>query len=365
MRDRWREAHHLLCVRLDGMGDMLMTTPAIRALKSSGRCRIAVLTSKAGAQAAHCIPEIDEVIVHEAPWLKSSPPGEGAVAELRIIAELRRRRFDAAVIFTVFSQNPLPAAYLCHLAEIPRRAAYCRENPYRLLSDWIPEVDEAPHSVRHEVRRQLELVGGLGFETGDQSLSLVVPERARRSINSIIRRLGLGDASLWALIHPGASASSRRYPPEYFAVAANLLGELDGRAIVFTGGGDEVDLVESIRARMRHPSISLAGQLSVEELFGVIERAPLLVTNNTGPAHAAAALGTPVVVTYAQTNLQHTPWTAMSRVLSHDVPCRFCLKSVCPEGHHNCLRLVPPESVAHAALELLTTHQQESYRFAM
>src|SRR5205085_708073 len=98
---------------------------------------------------------------------------------------------------------------------------------------------------------------------------------------------------------------------------------------------------------------SLAGRLGLPQLAATIELAPLLISNNTGPVHIAAALGTPVVDLYALTNPQHTPWQVPSRVLSHDVPCRNCYKSVCPLGHHDCLRGVPPEAVVTAARELL------------
>jgi ADP-heptose:LPS heptosyltransferase len=103
--------------------------------------------------------------------------------------------------------------------------------------------------------------------------------------------------------------------------------------------------------------MNLAGQLGTEELAAVIDAATLLVSNNTGPVHIAAATGTPVVVLYALTNPQHTPWKVPSRVLFHDVPCRNCYRSVCPEGHHNCLRLVTPEEVVSAATDLLKETQ--------
>jgi ADP-heptose:LPS heptosyltransferase len=93
--------------------------------------------------------------------------------------------------------------------------------------------------------------------------------------------------------------------------------------------------------------------LSLAELGALIGEADLLISNNTGPAHIAAALGTPVVDLYALTNPQHTPWEVKSRVLFHDVPCRNCYKSVCPAGHHDCLRRVEPERVVQAARELL------------
>jgi ADP-heptose:LPS heptosyltransferase len=84
-----------------------------------------------------------------------------------------------------------------------------------------------------------------------------------------------------------------------------------------------------------------------------VEAAPLLLCNNSGPVHVAAAVGTPVVDLYALTNPQHTPWAVPHRVLFHDVPCKYCYKSFCPEGHHDCLRLVPPATVVEAALSLL------------
>src|SRR5438045_7645437 len=99
-------------------------------------------------------------------------------------------------------------------------------------------------------------------------------------------------------------------------------------------------------------SHSLAGRLNLEELAALLAEAPLLISNNTGPAHVAAAVGTPVVDLYALTNPQHTPWQVPHRVLFHDVPCRNCYRSACPMGHHGCLRGVPVERGVSAALEL-------------
>jgi ADP-heptose:LPS heptosyltransferase len=106
-------------------------------------------------------------------------------------------------------------------------------------------------------------------------------------------------------------------------------------------------------------SHSLAGQLDLGALCALIALAPVLITNNTGPAHIAAAVGTPVVDLYALTNPQHTPWGVESRVLNRDVPCKYCYKSACPAGHHDCLR-VPPEEVVSATLELLAYHPSGS-----
>lgn len=347
----WSEAKNVLAVRLDNIGDVLMTTPAIRALKESvpGR-RVTLLTSTAGAQVAPFIREIDQVITFAAPWMKAT--GDGPTMDGAMIVQLAARSFDAAVIFTVYSQNPLPAAYLAYLAGIPLRLAHCRENPYRLLTHWVPEPEPAK-GVRHEVRRQLDLVAATGARTADDRLSFRVPRSAREQAWRTLIPLGINGDRPLVVAHPGASASSRRYPPEMFARALELIARDTGCHLVLTGDEHEVALVESIRDSMTAPSHSFAGRLDLGGLGALIAAADVLVSNNTGPVHIAAALGTPVVDLYALTNPQHTPWKVPCRVLFHDVPCRYCYKSVCPSGHHECLRNVAPETVAEAARQLL------------
>jgi ADP-heptose:LPS heptosyltransferase len=143
-------------------------------------------------------------------------------------------------------------------------------------------------------------------------------------------------------MHPGASAPSRRYPADrYAAVAQELIKQ--GYQVALTGTADEVELTEQIRAAAGPSAASLAGKLKLPETAALLSLAPLLIANNTGVVHIAAAAGTPVVDLYALTNPQHTPWAVPSRILFHDVPCKNCFKSICPERHHNCLRLVDPQ----------------------
>ena len=344
----WGEATNVLCVRLDTLGDVLMTTPAIRALKEGGR-RVTLLTSPQGAAVARLVPEIDNVLVYAAPWLKATSPRHDATPDFEMIEELRSQNFDACAVFTVFSQNPLPSALLAYLAGIPLRLAHCRENPYQLLTHWVRET-EPEGGIRHEVRRQLDLMARVGCVTGDERMSLRPPEENRARAEQELRNLGLGH---WLALHPGASASSRRYPPELFAQVVRSLFRDHGIEVVFTGLPGEQELVDSIRTQANVPSHSLAGKLNLGELAALLGAAPLLISNNTGPAHVAAAVGTPVVDLYALTNPQHTPWGVPHRVLSHAVPCANCYKSVCPVPGHPCLRGVPPEQVVRETLSLL------------
>lgn len=348
----WQQARKLLCVRLDNMGDVIMTTPALHALKHGRPDRsLTLLASGVGTALAPYLADVDDVLTYDAPWAKH--PAYDAAADLAIVSTLRDARFDAAVIFTVYSQNPLPAALMCRLAGIPRVLAYCRENPYELISDWQRET-EPQQQIRHEVQRQLDLVGCVGARTDDTRLRFATRGEDRLSLQRKLAGTLAGETDSWLVAHCGASAESRRYPGEYFARALQMVGA-DAGPIVLTGGAGERALVQEIMRTCgtTAPLIDMAGELSLGEFACLLEDASLLLSNNTGPVHLAAALGTPVVDLYALTNPQHTPWQVPNRVLFKDVPCRNCYRSVCPEGHHECLRGVSPRQVRDAVLELL------------
>jgi lipopolysaccharide heptosyltransferase II len=351
----WEQARRILCVRLDALGDVLMCTPAMRALREAvpGRS-LTLLTSPSGAAAAPYIPEVDDAIVHPAPWMKADQPA-GPEGLLGLAASLAARRFDAAVVFTTYTQSALPAALLCWLARIPLRLAHCRENPYHLLTDWVEEP-EPRTLVRHEVQRQLDLVrrtGALRLSGTKLSLSFALRAADLASVRARLLGLGIDADRPWLLLHPGASAASRRYPASHWARALGLLVRRTGLPVVLTGSAAEAGLLEEIRADSGVAAHALAGQLSLGELGAALRLAAVALTNNSGPAHVAAAVGTPVVDLYALTNPQHTPWNVRSRVLFQDVSCRFCFKSACPAGHHACLAGVAPERVVDAVLELL------------
>lgn len=348
----WKTARNLLGVRLDNAGDILLTVPAIRALKKAGSPgrKITLLCSSKGAAVCGLIPEIDDLLVYDAPWMKATAPRRDVSLDRAAAQATAARRFDGAVIFSVYSQNPLPAAFFCYLCGIPRRAGFCRENPYQLLTRWIPDP-EPERFIRHEVQRQLALVSALGAQWEDDRIKISIPSGAFERIRGLLAGIGLNAAAGWIALHAGASAPSRRYPAGHFARVCDLLS---GRApVVFTGSAEEKKLIDSIRGRTRARTYTLAGKTDLAELAAFISLSALLISNNTCTVHLASATGTSVVDLYALTNPQHTPWKVANRVLYADVECKYCYKSVCPRGHHDCLSLVSPQRVAEAALELL------------
>src|SRR6185437_5639216 len=243
----------------------------------------------------------------------------------------------------------------CYLAGIPRRLAHCRENPYALLTDWLREP-EPQQRTRHEVQRQLDLVRQVGAHSPDTRMRFCVQQADRASLHAQLSARGITRATEWIVLHPGASAASRRYPPERFGEVATRLARQTGASLLVTGSCSERPLVEPV-IRAAAPGVrgrlhDLSGALTLGELAALIERASVLVSNNSGPVHLASALGVPVVDLYALTNPQHTPWQTPHRVLFHDVECRWCYRSVCPQQHHACLLGVAPGEVVQAALEL-------------
>jgi lipopolysaccharide heptosyltransferase II len=369
MTPAWTRARRFLAVRTDNLGDVLMTSPALRALKEhAADAQVTLLASPSGAAVAGYCDVVDDTIVYAAPWTRhpgtglAMDPGQAAQAlaeDHALIRRLAAQRFDAAVIFTVCTQSALPAALVCRLAGIPLRLAHCRENPYDLLTDWVPDRETLEAGMRHEVERQLALVAAVGLRPSEDQLVFRPAGSDRDGARAQLAAAG-GRADLPCLVvHPGASASSRRYPAERFGEAADAIAAATGWQVVFTGSADEEALVARAMAAMRRPAVSLAGRLSLGALGALIADAGLLIANNTGPVHVAAAVGTPVVVLYALTNPQHTPWRVPSRVLTHDVPCRYCLRSTCPQGHHDCLLAIPAARIVDAALELV----EETYRF--
>lgn len=358
----WGEAKNILCVRLDAMGDVLMTTPAMKLLKEAlaGRT-ITLLTSPSGAKIAESIPLFDDVIVYEAPWLKASGLKNDPAPDFEMIKTLKDKHFDGAVIFTVYSQNPLPSALMLYLTKIPLRAAYCRENPYSLLTHWIKE-EEPEIRVRHEVKRHLDLVEKLGCQNVNLPLVLKVKDEAQETLRQKLEKRNVQFSNKWIIIHAGSTAESRRYSEMGFAEISDRLIE-EGFQVLFTGSPEERELICDIEKLMKKKAVNLVGELSLNELIALISKSPLLISNNSGPVHMAAALGTPVVVLYALTNPQHTPWLVPHHVLYYDVDCKFCYKSVCPMGTNACLNMVRSDEIVQKAMELLHSEEAPSYDF--
>ena len=314
----WRECKKILCIRPDNMGDLLMSSPAITALKETFGCSISLLTSSMAKGIAPYISAVDETLVWDAPWVKgTSDLNAGSFCET--VEMIKAKQFDAAVIFTVFSQNPLPTALMATLAGIPFRLAYCRENPYRLLSHW--ERDEEPYNLlRHQVRRDLDLVRSVGARAVDERIHLRLPGDYQQQLKTKLQTTGLDPRIPWLIMHPGVSEQKRIYPEALWIDAGKKIINKLGYQIILTGVEAERELTEHIQKGIGKNAFSIAGLLSIEEFITLVRLSSLMISVNTGPVHLAAAVQTKVIVLYALTNPQHSPWKAIGKLLPFSVP---------------------------------------------
>jgi len=340
---------HVLVVRLDNDGDVLLAGPAVRAV-AAGADRVTVLCGPRGRHAAALLPGIDEILVWGAPWIDPEPdPVDPADVE-RLVATLKEARIDRAIIFGSFHQSPLPTALLLRLAGVPHVAATSVDYPGSLL-----DVRHRISEDVHEVERSLDLVQTLGYRLPPSD------DRALRILRPAAGRPTPAFAGDYVVVHPGASVPARAWEPERCAELVALLAD-DGRRVVVTGGPAERELTALVAGPPRTDVLDLGGETTLAELAEVLAAADAVVVGNTGPAHLAAAVGTPVVSLFAPTvpPARWRPWRVPYELHYVDVPCAGCRARECPVPGHPCLGGVAPADVARAVERLAGPVRLES-----
>ena len=341
----WRDAKNILAVRLDNIGDVIMLGPALRAIKESApAARVTLLASRAGGAAAALLPWVDDALVWRPIWqdVGNRLPFD-PLRELKQIGQLAARRFDAALIFTSFSQTPHVPGYVCYLAGIPLRAGESKEFGGGTLTN---ELRGAPEEM-HQAERNLRLVEQLGFTAHDRQLAVVIPAEARAAAMTLLTNAGIRDDEPYILLHPGASAAARRYSAERFSVVARVLA-MHGWRVVVTGTDRERLLIERVSCGAEG-AVALVGDTTLPEYAALVERAALVICNDTLPMHLADATRTPEVVLFSGTEYeeQWRPRATRARLLRRPTPCQPCYLFDCPIGLR-CLDIAPREVVEAA-----------------
>jgi ADP-heptose:LPS heptosyltransferase len=338
------------------MGDLIMSAPALRALKETFGCTITLLTSSMAAGIAPFLPAIDEVIEFNVPWVRANSIN-GPDDFYNVIEQIKKRNFDAAVIFTVFSQNPLPSAMIAYLAGIPKRLAYCRENPYDLLTDWV--ADKEPYSfIQHQVQRDLKLVESVGAFIQNKKLQLELPKDVWPQVKRKLSPPGVNLQKPWLVMHAGVSERKREYPKELWIQTGKKIIKDLGYQVILTGNGSERNTLDHLQKGIGDFSFNAAGLFTLGEFITLIKKAPLLVSVNTGATHIAAAVETPVIVLYALSNPQHSPWMARGKVLLYEIPSELrsrneVLRYTYENYHLQNIPMVQPETIVQAMREVL------------
>jgi ADP-heptose:LPS heptosyltransferase len=298
-----------------------------------------MLCGPRGRAAAELLPGVDELIEWPLPWIDPEPTPVDRDQVERLTARLAATGADEAILFTSFHQSPLPLALVLRMAGVGRIAAISDDYPGSLLD------------VRHRVP--------LGIPEPERALSLAAAAGfPLPSDDDAVLRLRAGcldlppaDAAVaepgYIVVHPGSSVESRACPPSRCGEIVEALAEA-GHRVVVTGGPGERDLSARVAGRA---GVDLGGLTSLTGLASIIARAGAVVVGNTGPAHLAAAVGTPVIslfaptVPFGQWGPYRVPWV---RLGDPAAPCRHTRAASCPVPGHPCLSDVAPQSVVEA-----------------
>lgn len=334
----------VLVARLDSDGDVLLAGPAVRAVAASAD-RVVLLCGARGRSAAELLPGADEVLTWHCPWIDAEPlPVDRRLVE-GLVDEVATRRVDEALVLTSYHQSPLPLALLLRLAGVRRIAAVSEDYPGSLLD----LRHRLPESGLHEVERMLSLADAAGcpLPAGDDgSLAVRGP---------LPDTWPLTGADPYVVVHPGASVPARAPSPARAAAMVDALVTA-GRRVVVTGGPAERSLTAAVAGAPRQGAVvDLGGGTDLAGLAGVLQRADAVVVGNTGPAHLAAAVGTPVVSLFAPTVPveRWRPWRVPHVVLGDPgAPCAGTRARSCPVPGHPCLDGVPAEDVVAAVTAL-------------
>jgi ADP-heptose:LPS heptosyltransferase len=331
----------VLIVRLDGAGDVLLAGPAVRAV--AARAEVTMLCGQAGAPAARLLPGVTEVLTWAAPWVLADPPPVRR-ADLDLLgARVAQRRIDEAVVLTSFHQSPLPTALLLRLAGVPRIAGASVDYPGALLDVRLRPGEDLPEDIP-EPERMLAIAAAAGYPGDGGGLAVRPPPDVT----------GLVPEEPYVVVHPGAAVPARRWPARHAARAVTLLAEAGWRVAV-TGGPDERLLTAAVAGAA---GTDLGGRTDLAQLSGVLARASAVVVGNTGAAHLAAAVGTPIVSLFAPVvpAVRWRPYRVPHILLGDQrAPCRDSRARECPSPGHPCLAVVTSEMVVDAVADLTGT----------
>jgi ADP-heptose:LPS heptosyltransferase len=339
---------HVLVVRLDSAGDVLLAGPAVRAVAAGAR-RVTLLCGPRGRAAAELLTGVDELVEYRAPWIDPEPDPVDPEGALALVERIRALAIDEAVVLTSFHQSPLPTALLLRLAGVPAVAATSVDYPGSLLNVRHRISDDV-----HEVERSLSLVGELGYELPPGEDDRLAVERPA------VFPPPFG-AEPYVVVHPGASVPARTWPVERHVELVGALAAR-GRNVAVTGSPDEVAVTGLVSAEGGGRVADLGGRTSLAELAEVLAGAQTVVVANTGPAHLAAAVRTPVVSLFAPvvTAVRWRPWRVPHVLLGDQTAeCAGSRARVCPVPGHPCLASVSVADVV-AAVDVLAPLRAEA-----
>lgn len=336
------------------VGDAVMTIPALRQLRRLFPDAHITLATRSWAEGLYQDVEfIDDLMVHK---------GSGLRSVVQQVREWRKRNFDLAIILP----NSLETALVASLARTPLRIGYATEGRQKLLTHPLdlPESRSSQHEVFYYLniiaRLEWLLNRGQSFLDSQPDASLEVTEPRRVAARKTLRAYGIRgwpgitDGRPLIALCPGSTNSrAKRWPTDRYAALADRLIDQCGADVLLVGSAAEEEVSLQVQKQMRNRSVTLTGKTDLTELVAVLSLVDLLVTNDTGPAHIAAAVGRPTLVIFGPTNpLTTRPFSPFGEVIRHPPDCAPCMLRDCPIDHR-CMTAVSVDELFDRARVIL------------
>jgi len=338
--------NRILIVRTDRIGDVVLSTPVIKALRDHyPSSYIAIMVTPQTSELLQGNPYLDEVII-----LDKKDKHRGIRGMLKLIRQIRMRRFELAVILHSTNRVNL----ITYLAGIPTRIGYARKMGF-LLTRKFPYVKM--QGIKHELEYNLDVLKLIGIESKERELFVPLHREAEERIKNLLREKKISEQDKLILLHPAASCISKVWPKERFAELANRFIEELGVQIAVISDKKDKPIADWIVSCIRHPVVNFAGMLSLSETASLLKRASLFISNDSGPVHISSAVGTPVLSIFGrkQPGLGPVRWGPVGkkdRFIQKDVGCIQCLAHNCVKKFA-CLKAITVDDVFEVAKGML------------
>ena len=331
---------NVLVIKLRYIGDVLLATPTVRAIKAARPdVRVTMMVNRGTEDVLSGNQDVDEIVVLDKGSL---------AAQWRLIAGLRGRQFDTVIDLTDGDRS----AFLTRISGAPVRIGFNDEHRWR--GRYYTEVVQPVPGVRHRIDRDLETLKPLSIQAGSTKPQLWLTPEEENSADQLLDQLGIQRSQSMVILQPGARYWFKAWPPERFAELADRLTSQYGCQVLIGGSDQDINLAQQIRQMAKSNPIIMAGRTNIKQFAAIAKKSALFVGSDSGAMHIATAVGTPVVALFGPSNPREWgPRGGGCEVIYRGLDCRACFHPTCQRGDQNCMKLITIDEVCVAAGRLL------------
>ncbi|MEO8045653.1 MAG: putative lipopolysaccharide heptosyltransferase III [Nitrospirota bacterium] len=331
---------NVLIIKLRYIGDVLLATPTVRAIKAAQPdVRVTMMVNRGTEDVLSENPDLEEVIVLDKGSL---------AAQSRLIAGLRSRRFDTVIDLTDGDRS----AFLTWISGASVRIGFNDEHRWR--GKYYTQVVQSMPGVQHRIDRDLEALKPMSIQAGSKDPQLWLTPEEEKSADELLDQLGVQRSQSMMILQPGARYWFKAWPPDRYAELADRLTSHYDCQVLIGGSNQDVDLAQQIRQTTKSEPVIIAGRTTIKQFSAIVKNSTLFVGSDSGAMHIAAAVGTSVVALFGPSNpAEWGPRGKTNQVIYKGLDCRVCFHPTCQRGEQNCMKLISVDEVEAVSKRLI------------